>query len=96
MVEDPCILISPFANFETVKLKKGWETIPFHNALYVFEAIAEKQHKTQMENLKRNKVKNEKEFKDFIEYLKKSDPHYLGSQELIEINKQLNKIKKKN
>ncbi len=78
------------------QLKKGRETIPLHNALYVFEAVAEKQHKTQMENLKRNKVKNEKEFKDFNEHLKKSEPHYLGIQELIEINKQLNKIKKKN
>ncbi|KKL14365.1 hypothetical protein LCGC14_2516420, partial [marine sediment metagenome] len=57
--------------------------------------VAEKEYKTHEKDTEKNKEKSEKDFKEFIEYLKQSQPHYLGSQELISIDKQLNKIKKK-
>lgn len=87
--------IKHISNMKEGKLKKGKEIIPFYNDPYIFEAVAEKQYKTHEKDTEKNKEKSEKDFKEFIEYLKQSQPHYLGSQELISIDKQLNKIKKK-
>ncbi len=76
-------------------LKEGRKTIPFHNDLDAFDAIAYKQHRTNEEDKARKKIKIEKDFKEFMNVLKESEPFYLGSQELKTIDSQLKKIKKK-
>ncbi|MHA1490339.1 MAG: hypothetical protein ACTSRI_11880 [Promethearchaeota archaeon] len=76
------------------QIKKGKKRIPFHEDLDIFEAMAYKQHISYEKSKLSKALKEEEDFKEFLDVLRNVTPYYLGSQELHSINGQMKKIKK--
>lgn len=87
--------ISHIWRMKNGQIKKGKETIQFHNNIDIFDAVAYRQHISYEKNKTKNLIKDDEDFKEFLEVLKQSTPFYIGSQDLKSVNKQIKKIQKK-